>query len=158
MQTYFLPPWHLSRVCWPPIWALSPVCFLLLCFHRNCNDVTVWGDPQDLKVRPCHYQTIINIEFTGQICRYLLRLEIVIDQIYFITKSICTQYSCFESMGRFATLKRIGSKIWGAKYRVRTIKVGLCARFRDFFLLFKKRRGSLASSLLNCNFKWHVEK
>ena len=27
-----------------------------------------------------------------------------------------------------------------------------------FFLLFNKRRGCLASSLLNCNFKWHVAK
>ena len=59
----FLPPWHLSRVCWPPIWALSPVYFLLLCFHRNCNDAAVSRDPQDLKVRPCYYRTTLTKVF-----------------------------------------------------------------------------------------------
>ena len=29
-----------------------------------------------------------------------------------VTQSICTQYYCFENMGRFVTLKKIRSKIW----------------------------------------------
>ena len=41
-------------------------------------------------------------------------------------------------MGRFATLKKIGSKIWVAKNRVEKIGPGL-------FLLFRKRKGSLAN-------------
>ena len=52
-------------------------------------------------------------------------------------QSICTHYFCFENMGRFATLKKTRSKIWGAKSRVQ--KTGS--------LLFKKRRSQAASSL-----------
>jgi hypothetical protein len=46
-------------------------------------------------------------------------------------------------MGRFVTQKKIGSKIWDGKNRVQKIGSG-------FFLLFRKIRGSLTSSLLNC--------
>jgi hypothetical protein len=46
-------------------------------------------------------------------------------------------------MGWFATLKRTGSDIWGAKHGVQKAGLGL-------LFLFKKRRGSLTSSILAC--------
>ena len=55
---------------------------------------------------------------------------------YVVTQSICIHYSCFENMGRFVTLKKIRSKIWTWKSKVK--KTGS--------LLFKKRRGQAASS------------
>ena len=62
------------------------------------------------------------------------------------TQSICTPYSCFENQGRFVTLK----KNWAPCFFQ---KAG-CKKPRS--LLFKKRRGSLVSSLLDYNFKRHV--
>ena len=47
--------------------------------------------------------------------------------------------SSFKNIGRSATLKKIRSKIMGAKNRV-----------SFFLLLFRKGKGNLASSLLNC--------
>ena len=52
-------------------------------------------------------------------------------------QSICTHYFSFEKQGRFADLKKTGSKIWGAKSRVQ--KTGS--------MLFKKRKGQAVSSL-----------
>ena len=67
-----------------------------------------------------------------------------------IAQSICTHYIRFENMGRVATLKKIGSKIWGRKNRVE--KIG------SEFLggLFRKGSSNLDSSLLDC--KLHAEK
>jgi hypothetical protein len=39
-----------------------------------------------------------------------------------LAQSICTHYSHFENMGQFATLKKTGSKIWGAENRVIVIQ------------------------------------
>ena len=54
-----------------------------------------------------------------------------------IAQSNCTNYFSFEKWGRFADLKKTGSKIWGAKSRVQ--KTGS--------MLFKKRKGQAVSSL-----------
>jgi hypothetical protein len=54
-----------------------------------------------------------------------------------VAQSICTHYFNFENRGRFADLKKTGSKIWGAKSRVQ--KTGS--------ILFKKRKGQAVSSL-----------
>ena len=68
--------------------------------------------------------------------------SIVETSRYILTQSICTHYFSFENLGRFADLKKTGRKIWGAKNGVQKAGSGL-------FLLFKERRGSLASSLLD---------
>ena len=46
------------------------------------------------------------------------------ENLSLFAQSICSHYSCFENMGRFATLKKIRSKIWGSKSRVQ--KQGHC--------------------------------
>ena len=51
-----------------------------------------------------------------------------------LAQSICTHYSGFENMGWFATLKKIRSKIWGAKSRVQRAgckKQGHCYSKRE---------------------------
>ena len=48
---------------------------------------------------------------------------------HLFVQSICTHYYNFKNMGWFATLKEIGSKIWGAKNRVRI-----------FFVIQKEKR------------------
>ena len=55
-----------------------------------------------------------------------------------VAQSICTHYFSFEKQGRFADLKKTGSKIWDAKSRAQ--KTGS--------MLFKKRKGQAVSSLL----------
>ena len=49
------------------------------------------------------------------------RIRIFLTDLMWLTilaQSICTHYSRFENMGWFATLKKNGSKVWGAKSRV----------------------------------------
>ena len=55
-------------------------------------------------------------------------------------------------MGRFVTLKK------NRVQNIRTLKNWVVWEVPIVFLLFKKRWASLASSLLNCNFKWYVAK
>ena len=59
-------------------------------------------------------------------------------------QSICTHYFSFEKLGRFTDLKKTGLVCGPKKNRVQKNRVWI------FFLLFKKRRGSLASPLLDC--------
>ena len=67
-------------------------------------------------------------------------------QFFFMTvaQSICTHYSSFKNMGQCATLKKIGSEIWGAKNRVQ--KIGL--RFFCFVFQKEKRQGLISSIFL----------
>ena len=62
-------------------------------------------------------------------------------------QSICTNYSTFETCVGLWPWKNVGSKIRSG------LGLGWVARL---FLLFKKGIGSLAFSLLDCNFKRHV--
>ena len=57
---------------------------------------------------------------------------------FIIAQSICTHYSSFKYMGWFATMKKKDPK-----YGVKKIGSGF------FFVILKKRGGSLASSLVN---------
>ena len=61
-----------------------------------------------------------------------------------LTQSICTQYSCFENIGRFLTLQKKGPK-YGLQ------KAG-CKKTGS--LLFKKRRSSLFFCILH--FETHI--
>ena len=62
---------------------------------------------------------------------WLCRLAGNSKKAHTIPQSICTHYSCFESMGRIVALKKCRSKIWVTKSRVQ--KTGS--------FLYKKRRG-----------------
>ena len=55
-------------------------------------------------------------------------------------------HCCFENMGQFETLKKIVSKIWGAK------KQGAKKQGLDFFFAIQKEK-RLAFSFLNCKQK-----
>ena len=74
------------------------------------------------------FKALVKFCHPSQPCGHLHRNFLIQKSIWNcetkFAQSICTHYSCFENMGRFATLKKIRSKIWGSKSRVQ--KQGHC--------------------------------